>query len=195
MRGKQLVVGLGNPGTGYRNTRHNLGFAVVDTLARRHGIDVKIKKFRALYGNGTIGDRSVLLSKPQTYMNRSGQSVGVMAGWFHIPPEQVLVVHDDLDLEPGRLKLKAGGGHGGHNGVRDITTALGSSEFLRVRMGIGRPGVRNGSTDHVLGSFHPDEKPLMSDMVERAADAVEMTLDQGIKASMNEYNTRGEGSD
>ncbi len=192
-RGKQLVVGLGNPGAGYRNTRHNLGFAVVDELARRHGIDLKTKKFRAVYGSGTIGERSVLLSKPQTYMNRSGDSVGVMAGWFHIPPEQVLVVHDDLDLESGRLKLKAGGGHGGHNGVRDIMRAVGSAEFLRVRMGIGRPRAQSGSTDHVLSSFHPDEKAAVGGMVDRAADAVEMTLGEGIRASMNEYNTRGEG--
>ena len=192
-RGKQLVVGLGNPGAGYRKTRHNLGFAVVDELARRHSIDLKTKKFRAVYGYGTIGQRSVLLSKPQTYMNRSGDSVGVMAGWFHIPPEQVLVVHDDLDLDPGRLKLKAGGGHGGHNGLRDIIRALGSHEFLRVRMGIGRPRAQSGSTDHVLSSFHPDEKRDMEAMVERAADAVEMTLGEGIRASMNEYNTRDEG--
>lgn len=195
MRGKQLVVGLGNPGAGYRDTRHNLGFAVVDILARRHGIELRTKKFRAQYGSGTIADRPVLLSKPQTYMNRSGDSVGVMAGWFHIPPERVLVVHDDLDLEPGRLKLKAGGGHGGHNGLRDIVRALGSSEFLRVRMGIGRPSAQAGSTDHVLSSFQPEEKTLIEDVVERAADAVEMTLQEGIRASMNQYNTRGEGPD
>ncbi|MDP5878266.1 MAG: aminoacyl-tRNA hydrolase, partial [Dehalococcoidia bacterium] len=134
-----LVVGLGNPGESYRKTRHNLGFAVVDELASRHRLELRSQKFRSRFGKGRISGRPVLLSKPQTYMNRSGQSVGVMAGWHRIPAERVVVVHDDLDLTLGRMKLKAGGGHGGHNGLRDIRTALGSSEFLRVRLGIGRP--------------------------------------------------------
>ncbi len=190
MAERRLIVGLGNPGAAYRGTRHNLGFEVADRLARRHGITLRTKKFRAVYGSGTIGGTPVLLSKPQTYMNRSGQSVGVMAGWHRIPPASVIVVHDDLDLEVGRLKLKSGGGHGGHNGLRDITTALGGPDFQRVRIGIGHPDGRGDTTDHVLTRFRPDEKDDVERVVERATDAVEMILDQGIEASMNTYNTR-----
>jgi peptidyl-tRNA hydrolase, PTH1 family len=190
MADRKLVVGLGNPGDSYRGTRHNLGFEVVDRLARRHAIAIRTKKFRAVFGNGNIGGTPVLLSKPQTYMNRSGQSVGVMAGWHRIPPASVVVVHDDLDLEVGRLKLKSGGGHGGHNGLRDIQTALGGPDFQRVRIGIGHPEGAVGATDHVLTRFRPDEKEAVERAVARAADAVEMILDQGIEASMNTYNTR-----
>ncbi len=186
-----LLVGLGNPGTGYRKTRHNLGFEVVDRLARRHSVDLSRKRFKAVFGKGTISSEQVLLSKPQTYMNRSGDSVGVMAGWHKIAPKQVVVVHDDLDLELGRLRLKAGGGHGGHNGLRDITRALGSADFLRVRMGIGRPGQSDDASGHVLSTFRPEEAEVVEEMLERAADAAEMVLDDGITPAMNRYNTRG----
>jgi len=184
-------VGLGNPGDGYRDTRHNLGFTVVDLLAQRHGIALRSRKFKARFGAGEVCGRKVLLSKPQTYMNRSGQSVGVMAGWHRIPPERVIVVHDDLDLELGRVKLKSGGGHGGHNGLRDIGTALGDAGFQRVRLGIDRPAGERDSTDHVLSRFRPEERPEVDRMVDRAADAVESILSRGIEPSMNEYNTRG----
>ena len=183
MDDRHLIVGLGNPGASYCDTRHNLGFAVVDTLARGHDISLDRKKFRAEYGRGTIRGQAVLLSKPQTYMNRSGQSVGVMAGWHRIPPQRVIVIHDDLDLDVGRLKLKSGGGHGGHNGLRDIQTALGSPEFQRVRMGIGR-SVQT-ATDHVLSRFHPDEREAVEQMVERASSAVESIRLDGIDKAMN----------
>jgi peptidyl-tRNA hydrolase, PTH1 family len=188
-----LVVGLGNPGESYRKTRHNLGFAVVDELASRHRLELRTQKFRARFGKGRISGRPVLLSKPQTYMNRSGQSVGVMAGWHRIPAERVVVVHDDLDLTLGRMKLKAGGGHGGHNGLRDIKTALGSSEFLRVRLGIGRPDGQDDASDHVLSSFRPEERELIEPIIGRAADATEAILADGVRTAMNVYNTRGEG--
>ncbi len=188
-----LVVGLGNPGESYRKTRHNLGFAVVDELASRHHVELRTKKFKAIFGKGRVAGCPVLLSKPQTYMNRSGQSVGVMAGWHRIPAARVLVVHDDLDLTLGRLKLKAGGGHGGHNGLRDIKVALGSSEFLRVRLGIGRPGGQDDASGHVLSSFRPEERERIEPMIARAADATEAILADGVRAAMNEYNTRGEG--
>jgi len=185
-------VGLGNPGDAYRDTRHNLGFAVVDALAQRHGIALTSRKFKARYGMGEVEGCKVVLSKPQTYMNRSGQSVGVMAGWYRIPSQRVIVIHDDLDLELGRVKLKSGGGHGGHNGLRDIGVALGDAGFRRVRMGIDRPDGGRDSTDHVLGRFRPDERPQVGPMLDRATEAVESILTRGIEASMNEYNTRGE---
>jgi len=189
----RLVVGLGNPGARYRETRHNLGFQVADELARRHGIELGLKRFKALYGKGSIAHTSVLLSKPQTYMNRSGQSVGVMAGWHKIDPEDVIVIHDELDLELARIKVKIGGGHGGHNGIRDTRTALGSPEFVRVRIGIGRPDGPIDPADWVLQKFRPEEKEPARSAVDRAADAVETILAEGVTAAMNRYNTRGEG--
>ena len=191
MEPRYLIVGLGNPGDAYRDTRHNLGFEVVDLLGQRHGVALTSRKFKARYGSGEVEGCKVLMSKPQTYMNRSGQSVGVMAGWHRIPPKNVIVIHDDLDLALGRVKLKTGGGHGGHNGLRDIAAALGDSGFQRVRMGIDRPASDRDSTDHVLSRFRPDERPSVGPMVDRAADAVQSILAQGIEASMNEYNTRG----
>ncbi len=185
-----LIVGLGNPGAAYRNSRHNLGFEVVGRLAERHRIRLDRKRFKAIFGKGNVGGRPVLLSRPQTYMNRSGQSVGVMAGWHRVPAEQVIVIHDDLDLPLGRIRLKAGGGHGGHNGVRDIAKALGSPEFLRVRMGIGRPDPRADATDHVLSSFRPDEHDAVRRMLDLAADATEAILGDGLDAAMNRYNAR-----
>ncbi len=187
-----LVVGLGNPGDSYRKTRHNVGFGVVDELASRHAVSLKTKRFRAVLGKGRIGSAPVLLAKPQTYMNRSGDSVGPMAGWHRISTERILVVHDDLDLPVGRLKLKAGGGHGGHNGLRDLKRGLGNGEFLRVRVGIGRPHGPDDAHDHVLTSFRPDEHETVSTMIERAADAAEDILADGIRAAMNVHNTRGE---
>ena len=187
-----LVVGLGNPGDSYRRTRHNVGFAVLDELASRHQVVLGSKRFRALSGKGRVAGRPVLLAKPQTYMNRSGDSVGVMAGWHRIPAERVLVVHDDLDLPLGRMKLKAGGGHGGHHGLRDLKRGLGSGEFLRVRVGIGRPVGADEAYDHVLTSFRPEEHETVSTMIERAADAAEVILADGVRAAMNVYNTRGE---
>lgn len=188
-----LVVGLGNPGARYRETRHNLGFQVADELARRHGIELGLKRFKAVYGKGSVSHTSVLLAKPQTYMNRSGQSVGVMAGWHKIPPEQIVVIHDDLDLELGRIKLKVAGGHGGHNGVRDVRVAIGDPGFTRVRIGIGRPDGPIDPADWVLHKFRPDEKDEARASIDRAADAVETILDEGVDAAMNRYNTKGDG--
>ena len=188
-----LVVGLGNPGTRYRETRHNLGFQVADELARRHGIELGLKRFKAVYGKGSVSHQPVLLSKPQTFMNRSGQSVGVMAGWHKVPPEQVIVIHDELDLELGRIKLKSGGGHGGHNGVRDVQVALGDPGFTRVRIGIGRPDGPIDPADWVLHKFHPDEKNEARASIGRAADAVERVLSEGLTAAMNQDNTKGDG--
>lgn len=189
-----LVVGLGNPGARYRGTRHNLGFQVADELARRHGIELGLKRFKALYGKGSIAHSSVLLSKPQTYMNRSGQSVGVMAGWHKVPADRVIVIHDDLDLDLGRVKLKVGGGHGGHNGIRDVRAALGDPGFARVRIGIGRPDGPEDPAEWVLHKFRPDEQDAARASVDRASDAVEAILAEGIEAAMNRFNTKGEGN-
>jgi PTH1 family peptidyl-tRNA hydrolase len=184
----RLVVGLGNPGNEYDGTRHNIGFEVAEELARRGGIRMGEKKFKAVLGKGTLAGESVVIMEPQTYMNLSGESVGPAAGFFKVAPEEIVVIHDDLDIECGRMKLKQGGGHGGHNGLRSLVRHLPSAEFVRVRVGIGRPPPRWDAADYVLSRFTGGERPAMDDAVTEAADAVEAIFRDGIRRAMNEFN-------
>jgi len=184
----KLIVGLGNPGDEYRGTRHNVGFRVVDELAERIGHTVFEKRSKGLMGRGRLGGESVLLLKPMTYMNLSGESVGPIAGYFKIPTEDILVVHDELDIETGRIKLKKGGGHGGHNGLRSLVKHLPDADFIRVRTGIGRPPPRWDAADYVLGKFTNDEKSIIDDVVKTAMEAVEAILNEGLRSAMKEYN-------
>jgi len=184
-----LVVGLGNPGPSYNETRHNVGFQVVRTLTARLGHHRLRPGLGAHVGVGGLGSTSAVFALPMTFMNRSGGPVGDLASVYGIPTERILVVHDDLDLAFGRIRCKAGGGHGGHNGLRDIARRVGR-EFLRVRVGIGRPPDGISVSDHVLGSWNESEKAVTADLLEHAANAVESIVTDGIHAAMNQFNTR-----
>jgi PTH1 family peptidyl-tRNA hydrolase len=182
-----LVAGLGNPGREYERTRHNAGWLVLDELARRHSGSWR-SKFSGSLAEIRLGDLRLALLKPETYMNDSGRSVGAAVRFFKVEPEQVLVVHDDVDLEAGRLQARAGGGLAGHNGLRSLAQHLGSQDFLRLRIGIGRPrrGDPRPVADWVLSPFSPEEDPEA--LVARAADAVETIARDGLEAAQQRYN-------
>lgn len=169
----ELIVGLGNPGQKYERTRHNAGFWFVDELARRTTTTLKLEnKFHGELGKARIDGNEVWLLKPLTFMNRSGQSVGTLARFYKISPENILIAHDELDLPPGTIRLKKGGGHGGHNGLRDSAAQLGSKEFMRLRVGIGHPGHSSEVTNYVLGKAPQSEQILMEQAIDRALDEV-----------------------
>lgn len=185
---RHLVVGLGNPGPRYAATRHNAGFFVVDLLAERLG-----GRFKAHRGNADVLETRlaglpVVLAKPRSFMNESGGPVVAVSRFYKIPVEQITVVHDELDLPFGTLRLKRGGGEGGHNGVRSVASALDSKEFARVRFGVGRPPGRQDPADYVLREFSSAERKELAFLVDRAADAVEAILADGLPAAQNEYN-------
>jgi len=182
-----LVAGLGNPGREYERTRHNAGWLVLDELARRHSGSWR-SKFSGSLAEIRLGDLRLALLKPETYMNDSGRSVGAAVRFFKVEPEQVLVVHDDVDLDSGRLQARAGGGLAGHNGLRSLAQHLGSQDFLRLRIGIGRPGRGDPRpvADWVLSPFTPEEDPEA--LVGRAADAVETIARDGLEAAQQNYN-------
>ena len=182
-----LVAGLGNPGRDHERDRHNVGWMVADELARRHGGSFR-EKFSGRLADSRVGERRVALLKPETYMNESGRSIGAAARYFKVEPDALLVVHDDVDLEVGRLQARRGGGLAGHNGLRSIAQSLGTQDFLRMRVGIGRPGRgdRRDVADYVLAPFEPGDD--VDVIVGRSADAVELLLDQGLTATQQEYN-------
>ena len=185
-----LVVGLGNPGAEYTGTRHNVGFEVVEVLARRHGGRLRKGKERALVDEVHIDSHRVALAEPQTFMNLSGEAVARLVRRYDIDDLQTLViVHDELDLPVGRLKVKMGGGLAGHNGLRSIKAHLHTDEFVRVRIGIGKPASKEEGVDHVLKRVGKAERSVLADMAERAADAVEAILSDGLEAAMNRFNT------
>ena len=182
-----LVAGLGNPGREYERTRHNAGWLVLDELARRHSGSWR-SKFSGSLAEIRLGDLRLALLKPETYMNDSGRSVGAAVRFFKVEPEQVLVVHDDVDLESGRLQARAGGGLAGHNGLRSLAQHLGSQDFLRLRIGIGRPrrGDPRPVADWVLSPFAPEEDA--GALVSRSADAVETIVSEGLEAAQQRFN-------
>lgn len=186
-----MVVGLGNPGPRYELTRHNTGFFVVDLLADRDRSFAwqSSTRFSGQFAKGTLAGARLLLVKPQTFMNLSGRCVQPLAHFYGVPPERIVAVHDDVDLDPGRLKLKQGGGDGGHKGIRSMAQLLGDPGFYRVRCGVGRPE-RGDVVDYVLHAFADGEWDTVRDMVDRAADAVTCLLTRGLREAMNRYNTR-----
>jgi PTH1 family peptidyl-tRNA hydrolase len=184
---RYLVVGLGNPGAEYAQTRHNVGFMAVERLASRHGVSVTTKKFKGLLGNGTISGQQVTLLMPQTFMNLSGESVQPAAAFYDVKADGVIVLHDELDLSFGVMRVKQAGGHAGHNGLRSIIAQLGAPDFARVRLGIGRP-VKGDVTGHVLGRFSKQEEAELDDLLELACDAVEVWMTEGVAAAQNKYN-------
>ena len=184
-----LVVGLGNPGEQYENTRHNVGFQVADELAERADIPVQRLKFRALTGTAELGGEKVLLLKPVTYMNLSGEAVGEAARFYKVPPERVLVVSDDVSLPVGRLRVRRGGSAGGHNGLKSIIQHLGTDQFPRVKIGVGaKPHPDYDMADWVLGKFTGEDKKTIDEAVKRAADAVECYIRDGADRAMNRFN-------
>ncbi|MBE7385299.1 MAG: aminoacyl-tRNA hydrolase [Leptolyngbya sp. SIO1E4] len=193
----RLIVGLGNPGEQYAKTRHNVGFDVVDALCRRWHIPLsENRRFKGVYGDGrAMAGHKVALLKPQTFMNRSGQSVRAVLDWYKFEPASVLVVYDDMDLPLGRLRLRPSGSAGGHNGMKSIISHLGTQDFPRLRIGIGSTDKDGSDRDravvsHVLGKFAPDEKPLAMTALDWAVDAVETALLQGTEKAMSVFNGR-----
>lgn len=184
-----LIVGLGNPGSRYENTRHNAGFLVVDRLAERWGASIEKKQLGALVGRARIGSQSVVFVKPQSFMNRSGHPVASLLGYFKVEPAKLIVIHDELDLELGRIKLKLGGGHGGHNGIRDIKAQLANRDFSRVRFGISKAPEGWDTANYVLGKWGAGEKSLVEGVLDHAADAVEEIVREGLQSAMNKFNT------
>lgn len=189
----RLIVGLGNPGPEYASSRHNVGFQVVRVLAKRRGLEFGGSRSKSRIAQGAILGQPVVLARPQTYMNLSGQAVKALAQWLRIGPAQIIVVYDDLDLPVGRIRLRPSGSAGGHRGMASIIASLGSQDLVRVRIGIGRPnggggGVQNDAIDHVLGPFSPDERRTMDEAYVRAAEALECILLEGLEAAMNRFN-------
>lgn len=181
-----LVVGLGNPGPRYETTRHNVGFLVADILADRIGSGFKVhKKSGAEVATGRLGGRSVVLAKPRTYMNESGRQVGPLASFYSVAPADVVAIHDELDIDFGRIRLKLGGGEGGHNGLRSVASALGTKDFQRVRVGIGRPPGRKDPATFVLENFSAAERPEVGLICEQAADATELLIELGLETAQN----------
>jgi peptidyl-tRNA hydrolase, PTH1 family len=186
-----LIVGLGNPGPTYARTRHNAGFELVDELARRTGVSLRHEaRHQGELGRASIGGTDVWLLKPMTYMNLSGQSARSVAGFYRIPPQSILVAHDELDFPPGAVRLKEGGGAGGHNGLRDLIAQLGD-DFWRLRIGIGHPGDRGEVLDYVLGRPPAAEAALIHEAVLAAADAVPIMVGDGAQKAMNRLHARG----
>ncbi|MFG1791942.1 aminoacyl-tRNA hydrolase [Nocardia altamirensis] len=187
--GPALVVGLGNPGAEYERTRHNVGFLVADVLAERVGGRFTVhKKSGADLLQARLDGRQVLIAKPRSFMNLSGRPVAALAKFFSVPPTEVIVVHDELDLPFGEIKLKRGGGEGGHNGLRSVSSALTTKDYLRTRIGIGRPPGRQDPADYVLKPFAAPERKEVPVIVEQAADAVELLLRVGLETAQNQVH-------
>ncbi len=180
-----LIVGLGNPGREYETTRHNVGFQWVDELARKQKLSFKSEsKFHGLTARGQLHGQEVLLLKPQTFMNHSGRAVGALVQFYKIEPAEMLVVHDELDLPPGLARLKLGGGHGGHNGLKDIIAHLGSKDFWRLRIGIGHPGERTEVSNYVLGDPRHEESELMEEAMQKAQNIAHLLIEGKTEAAM-----------
>ena len=186
-----VIAGLGNPGKEYEKTRHNMGFLVLDILSDENGIPVNRAKHNAMTGKGTIEGKQVLLVKPTTYMNDSGRSLGEIVRYYDVAPEELIVIYDDMDMEPGTIRIRKKGSAGSHNGMKSIISHLGDGEFPRVRVGIGRPSFDDWK-DYVLSRYPKDDEERIMEGVEKAAEAVTSILRNGIDRAMNEFNRRGE---
>lgn len=187
-----IIAGLGNPTKEYEKTRHNAGFDTIDILADRLGISLTEKKHRAYCGKGIIGGERVLLLKPQTYMNNSGESLRDAADFYKVEPEQILIIYDDISLDPGQLRIRKKGSAGGHNGIKSIIAHLGSQDFPRIKIGIGAKPERMDLADYVLSRFSPAEREKMEEAFKEGAEAVQMFLLEGADAAMNRYNRKKE---
>jgi PTH1 family peptidyl-tRNA hydrolase len=181
-----LIVGLGNPGPDYMHTRHNVGFDCLDMLASDIGASLDRTRFRGYFGEGRIGTKKVLLLKPSTYMNLSGESVGEAAAFYKVPPENIILIYDDISLEVGRLRIRKKGSPGGHNGIKSVTAHLGTDVFPRVKIGIGGP--QRDLVRHVLGKFQQEERDIIDRTLTAAKDAVIAMVKTGVDSAISEYN-------
>jgi len=190
----KIIVGLGNPGILYRMTRHNIGFQVIDRLAKINHIPIRTKRYKSLYGTGRIDSQPVILIKPLTFMNRSGEAVKKVADFFHLGMEDLVVVHDDLDLPFGRLRYKRRGGDGGHQGIRSIIERTGGDNFLRLKVGIGRPPQGVDSAKYVLEVFDKIEQSHLDQILTQGAESLKLMLLEGLEKAMNQFQKRGQPS-
>lgn len=187
----KLIAGLGNPGREYAATRHNIGFMVIDRLAHQLGVAVEKKKFKALFGQGQVGTEKVLLVKPQTYMNLSGGAVSALLRWHKLGPADLVVVFDDMDLPPGKLRLRREGGAGGHKGMESIIMALGTEGFPRLRIGVGKPEIPGfDAAGYVLSRLSGEDARIFEESVDTAAEAIHCIVSGGLERAMNEYNRK-----
>jgi PTH1 family peptidyl-tRNA hydrolase len=182
-----LIVGLGNPGIQYEKTRHNVGFEVLELMAAKYKISVSRIKFRGVYGEGTINDEKVILLKPQTYMNLSGESVGEVSKFYKIPKENIIVIYDDMSLDVGRVRIRPKGSAGGHNGIKSIIAHLSSEEFPRIKIGVGQP--KGDWVNHVLGKFSREEQEKLQKTYEAVLSTVESIIEDGVDTAMNKFNS------
>ncbi len=187
---RHLIAGLGNPGSAYDNTRHNIGFRAAERAAERLGVKIGKKKFRSLCAEALYSDKKLLIIKPQTFMNASGEALREAKEFYKIAVEQIIVVYDELDLPLGNIRVNRGGGSAGHNGIRSIITSLGSEEFCRVRVGIGKPSGKKEGRDHVLSTFAANERDTAAEMVETAVEATLEIISAGVDSAMNKFNSR-----
>lgn len=186
-----IIAGLGNPTLQYEGTRHNVGFDVIDAIADQYNIAVDVRKSRALIGKGTIGGRKVILAKPQTYMNLSGESIRSLVDYYKIDEEtELLVIYDDISLGVGQVRIRRKGSAGGHNGIKNIIASLGTDVFARIKVGVGEKPKRYDLADYVLGHFTKEEREQMKDGYQRAVQAAEMIVEGRIEEAMNEYNRK-----
>ena len=183
-----LIVGLGNPENEYAHTRHNMGFDAINEIAKKNNINITKTKFKALYEIGIIQRKKVILLKPQTYMNSSGISIKEVADFYNIKPEEIIIIYDDIDIEKGKIKLRKKGGPGSHNGMKSVIQELQSTDFIRVRVGIGQPEFKNDMINYVIGNVPDEEQKVLQEGTQKAAEAVEEILKNGIDIAMNKFN-------
>lgn len=183
-----LIVGLGNPEEDYSKTRHNMGFNVINKIAGKYGIEINKKKFDSLYGEGIIENEKVILLKPQTYMNLSGKAIIQVVNFYKIPLENICVIYDDMDIEPGIIKIRKKGGAGSHNGMKSVVAELNSEDFARIRVGIGTPKFKDDSINYVIGAIPEEEEKVLDEGTTKAADAMIAILKDGIDNAMNKFN-------
>lgn len=184
-----IIAGLGNPTREYKNTRHNIGFDAIDYIARKIGVDVEIKKHKALIGKGNLEGEKLILAKPQTYINLSGESIREMIHYYKIvPKEQLIILYDDISLKPGQLRIRAKGSSGGHNGIKSIINNICTDEFIRIKIGIGEKPIGYDLADYVLGYFSKEERENMDQCVKRVYEGVKCILTNNIQKAMNDFN-------
>lgn len=186
-----IIIGLGNPGKDYTNTRHNIGFDTIDLLAKRNNINLNKIKFKSVYGEGTIGSEKVLLVKPQTYMNNSGMTVRDLYNFYKVPIENIIVVVDDIDIDFSRIRIKGRGSAGSHNGLKSIIQLLGRDDFPRVKIGIGSKRENQDLANFVLSRFSKDEREIIESSILTAAESIETIIKHSLNQAMNEFNTKG----
>ncbi|SFC67141.1 aminoacyl-tRNA hydrolase [Clostridium uliginosum] len=181
-----LIVGLGNPGKEYDNTRHNIGFEVVDNIAKEYNIEINRQKFKGVYGEGFIANNKVILLKPSTYMNLSGESIREVANFYKISNEEILVIYDDISLDIGKLRIREKGSAGGHNGIKSIISNLGTDIFPRIKVGVGQPNVN--LVNYVLGKFSKEEKSVLTESISAVTQSVKVVISEDVKSAMNKFN-------